>query len=137
MLISANPVWDSLSTRLWFLLAPLGLDVAMTPFTSDMMFMGQNESQRLYQRQLTLSVISKSKALKSLPWKHVSFYGIKLPVLLMSELEFNGISTAGHIRGICYILNKEYSDIESFQIEVTPKSRNDYKYGLDTVWNCQ
>lgn len=133
IVIAAHPegVLSSLGHFLWRGLVPVGMDVSMTPLTADMTLMLDQNEKAFYQRQITFEVL-ESEAWRKISWNQLSFYGVRVPLLLMLELVEGGVDVKGHVHGICYHLNNP----AAFRVRMNPIQTADEKLGLGREWKC-
>lgn len=122
---------------LWQSLASMGMDVSMTPITTDMLLMLEpNQKTSYYQRKIQFVVFKKNKEMV-LSWDMLDFYKIRLPALLMTEYGDSNIKAQGFINALCFQLNKIESGVNGFRIELEPLDRLDQSVGLNKNWYCQ
>lgn len=138
--IAAHPwgVYEKAANTIWSLLVPLGLDIAMTPVTSDMQLMydkGSSVNGNLKQ----ISVVTgwdhqvRKKSLADL-----NFHRFKIPFLLMSERFENHPSDLDlYIYALCSELEKIYSQAPNwFLIEIENATPKDKLKGFHQVFSC-
>lgn len=133
--VAAHPVGplQSLGNSAWQVLAPLGMDVAMTPLTADMAFMSANGAT--YPRRPTLEY-SRDGRWQVLPWNEVPFYGMRLPLLLMADQLSHGGVVAGHVRALCYKIHERAPGLRAFRLLVEPPRAGDEQQGFGRTWSC-
>lgn len=139
ILLAAHPLAPlrGASERAWELLAPWGLDVAMTPLTADMaLMMDRDGAGTPYQRQSTLE-IEASAVWRALDWAHASLYGVRVPLLLLADQISHGGSAAAHARAICFQLRVREPAVSAFRMRLEPPRPDDARAGVGVRWACE
>lgn len=135
--ISAHEILPKeLNNKLGNFLAMLGLDVAMTPLTTDMLLMQEPSSNSsYYQRNINLIVFDQVSE-KKIPWELLGFYQVRIPLQLMSEYASTDMGAKGFVHAICFQLKKIEDNILAFKVELLPSKPDDALYGLNKIWKC-
>ncbi len=99
--VSAHPVgiMTDAGNACWLVLSPLGLDVAMTPFTAEMMFVGKN-------RKVPQLDVIDGATRKSFSLGELDLYQVRIPLLLMAEREESNLDISLHTHAICRSLSR-------------------------------
>lgn len=138
ILLAAHPLpaLRGASDRAWEWLAPWGLDVAMTPLTADMALMVERDGAGTsYQRKPTLEVEAADEW-RALDWAHASFYGVRVPLLLLADQKGHGGSVAAHVRAICFQLRARDPAVRAFRMRLEPARADDGRVGVGVRWAC-
>ena len=119
-------------------LSALGVDVAMTPLTADMMFMVDAKSKSaLYLRQPQLLVEWLDQGQQELSFRSLDLYLFRLPLLLMMEIAPNGRAPAENIKAVCGALHYKFDKIPiRWKLILRPESESDRTLGLDFWYDC-
>lgn len=138
IIVSAHDVLpESKGIQLWKFLGYFGIDVAMTPVTTDMFLMLEPSGDHsYYQRNIQFKVKKQEEQEISMEWSKIGFYEIKLPFLLMSEYVSQENLVKGFVHAICFQLTKGDAKIKSFKIEVSPLHQTDMQMGFNKYWSC-
>ena len=136
--ISTNPV-DSFrpwTRELWVTLNKLGLDISMTPLTSDMMMMYDPTSQlNLYKHHLSVIYRSESGE-KIIPVRSLPFYGFKVPAILFVGMTYAKVNTRCFVHAMSYKLGKLYGPGTEFMLRVDTDDNEVKAYGLNIFMPC-
>lgn len=141
ILLAAHPwgAFKPMGDRLWSGLSKLGLDISLTPLTADMTLMGDWKGGAFYPRKARLWIRqgsgNEARWLEA-AWPDIHFYGVRIPLLLLSELVQDGSPTGAHVRGICIQLQRSWQGTHAFKLELDPASPGDPRLGLGTEWEC-
>jgi hypothetical protein len=128
---------EPLGQILFQLLAPLGLDIPMTPVTSDMQLMiGRNDQNNRYVRKIEVDFENQEKE-QTVSAGDLNFYRFRLPFQLMSEMIEIGGTYQAHALAICAELSRQYKlPVMWFRVRLVPKATNDEALGLDRKFVC-
>lgn len=111
IIIAAHPhhTIQPFQDPLWRILYSLGIDIAMTPITNDMMLMWDKDRRiHSYKTQMRLHLSDFEG--KSYTWlgKDLDFYFLRIPLLLMIEYEREGAPLEGFVSAICRNIAKSF-----------------------------
>jgi len=97
-----------IQNKVWRVLYTLGMDVAMTPITSDMMLMWDEKTNaRAYTSHFYLQIEDTSGNEHKLAGSDLDFYFLRIPILLMVDYQMDGAPLDGFLDLICKNLNKK------------------------------
>ncbi len=99
--VAAHPIGPlkTVGNALWVALSPFALDIAMTPFTSDMMFVG-------LEREMPSLIVDDSISRQKFGLEQLGLYHVRIPLLLLAEMERQNDDVAIYTQGICRSLER-------------------------------
>ena len=142
--LAAHPEgpFERIGIWLWQQLAPLGLDVAMTPLTADMQLMidprarNANSTEGRYLRSVDV-VARYAESQDVLSIQDFGFYEFRVPFLLMSELVELSSSYQAHQEALCYAISHKIGKRPvSFEVRLQPSREDDAALGLNRSFEC-
>jgi hypothetical protein len=122
---------------LWRPLALMGLDISMTPFTSDMALMVDPGTGRQLGVRNMFIEYSLGGTEQRAQWPDLEFYRFRLPALLFVDLHANGFVSLGHVRTLCRYLTSKFGEVEAFNLKLDPMMPQDSSMGLNKWWRCE
>lgn len=139
IVLAAHQRWLGPSAGWTFaVVAPLGMDISMTPLTVDMMYGDDIGERPPYARRMELTLLLTNGTEVSLPLREASLPLFKLPFLLGAELGppahlgFGGF----HNRGLCRALAYSGWSALSFKVTSDPAVVSDPLLGLNQAYRC-
>jgi hypothetical protein len=139
IVLSANPFGPlaPAADRLWPGLAALGIDVAMTPLTFDMMMMYDPRTRTsLYERKVEVIYWTEHER-RRVPFEALSFYRWRIPAILFAEEYLWGTDTRAHRYALCHELERRYGPGLAFMIQVDVPDSAAKPFGLNTLHACR
>lgn len=86
----------------------LGIDVPMTPITSDMMLRWDEINQkRAYTSHFFLDIADREGRAHRVEGKDLEFYFFRIPILLMVDYQWDGAPIEGFVDLLCRNLNRK------------------------------
>lgn len=110
ILFAAHPMEPliPMQDKVWRALYALGIDVAMTPITSDMMLMWDEKTNaRAYMSHFYLQITDTFGKEHQLPGAELDFYSLRIPILLMVDYQREGAPLDGFLDLICKNLSRK------------------------------
>lgn len=102
ILLSAHAPDEPIYGYLWRTLAWLGLDIPMTPLTSDMALMlDPGTKSQSYRESFELRIDTGQNQPTVMKIEEADFYLIRLPGLLIAELVASGADFEGPVSAVC------------------------------------
>lgn len=128
------------SEKLWQSLSYLGMDISMTPFTSDMMLMVEAKTLRPLYRETLQIKYQLPDGWHLADVKNLDFYQFRLPALLFMEWYSYGTPPQGYIRALCRYFASIHPQVRAFRFELvsslTSQTVQDTQYGFNRNWYC-
>jgi hypothetical protein len=127
----------SLALRVWKVLNATGLDISMTPVTSDMATFSESSAyQAIYTRTLKLILKDRKGQEKEYAFNQLRWHQEKLPFLLMLELfELKSLHDLQR-KALCWSFGQRLPGLSSFRPEVEPRYPTDSLRGYNHDFSC-
>lgn len=114
----------------------LGIDIPMTPLTSDMAMMSDNLGTTSYDKRLKLFIVT-SDGEEELKEKLFKFYSEKIPLHLFYEIISDQEYSAESKHYLCKKLERLTSKkIVSFNLKTDKDTKEDQMMGFNKNWVC-
>jgi hypothetical protein len=138
--IGGNPygIFTSISYQIWPILYSHGLDIAMTPFTSDMFLTHDSKSSKnFYQRKMSILIYQKNNSIINVPVEKLTFKKFKLPFLLFVERNSERGNSSLHQNALCRSLREIYPSIKSFEPNINLSKKHVLLLGFNRKYDCE
>lgn len=138
IVIAANPFGPlrPLADRVWPVLYALGIDVAMTPLTFDMMMMYDPKSNTSFYQHLITVVYQTARGDVTVPLEALSFYRWRIPVILFMEEFFWKADTRAHRYALCHELAQLTGPGTAFMVRLDLEDGGGEPHGLNRFHAC-
>lgn len=139
ILFVGNPFgpFESFSNRIWPYLYFYGLDIATTPFTSDMFLTYDSKtSKNYYSRKMRIKIFQSNNINTDVPVDSLTFKNFKLPFLLFVERNFEKGNSRFHKYALCMSLRKIFPLIIGFEATINSSGKHFNSLGFNKKYDC-
>ncbi len=138
IIVTAHPVGPlyPLADLIWPPLHTAGLNVFMKPFTSDMVFMYDNELKKtMYRYQLSVTYFSEDGP-REIAISELSFHRWRIPFTWLGLAAKHREDPTPYIQTLCIELRRAYGPGKGFRVNAEAPQDVSRKYGLNKILTC-
>ena len=131
-----QPATYPLVETTWPILHALGINVFMKPFTSDMVFMYDNDLQKnLYKDDFNI-LYQTNQQLLEIEVRDLSFHRFRIPFTWLGIAARDGQNVTPYIKALCFELQRAHGPGSGFSINTHTDSNIEQKYKMNQFFEC-
>ncbi|MEO0593130.1 MAG: hypothetical protein AAFZ38_06070 [Myxococcota bacterium] len=139
VLLVGAPVGRVVNDRFQETLAPLAVDVSMTPITADMAGMLGADGHPLYAYEMNVATLRRGRPVSRRPINDLPLEHFRVPVVLLLEWVGLGIQVPELAAALCSALEEEGAGLkfDAFVIELLGAPERGLEFGFNTPIACE